>query len=421
MESDKENNDGQQVPVQQREEEEEEEKSEIEVDGIELVELDNENERYLDDLQVSKSRFNDKERSIIQEELKKMKIDGGYHDTDISTEIINMTIKSLESKMKLDEIKLSRLPDYQDIQRMSCNMMRFGSFNESLMLRIKKQPITHHMDESLLNERLDFVQEILHKMNIGEIPIDNIVFVDEGYPTTGNINNLVELVSRYRLRERKRFSHVGMSRIFVAVHPKIKRLLGPYFVEDFGRPRLCRGFMTSMKYIEILKNCVIPELKKELGRDFDNCWYQQDSASYHLNEETINYLREVFGNRLISKQTDVNWPYKGFDLNVLDYYVFPKMQKIIDDIWRVNGGKVRRLTIEAANLINPDELKKAIEEFPLRLMQVRKEAGISIRYSFDTNIKNTLISSSNCKICNKIHYCFCRECLHTVNCNYTYK
>ena len=39
-----------------------------------------------------------------------------------------------------------------------------------------------------------------------------------------------------------------------------------------------------------------------------NIWFKQDGATCHTTNATINILRPIFGNRIISINGDVNWP-----------------------------------------------------------------------------------------------------------------
>ena len=39
-----------------------------------------------------------------------------------------------------------------------------------------------------------------------------------------------------------------------------------------------------------------------------NIWFQQDGAMCHTAEATLNVLRPVFEDRIISRRADVVWP-----------------------------------------------------------------------------------------------------------------
>ena len=53
-----------------------------------------------------------------------------------------------------------------------------------------------------------------------------------------------------------------------------------------------------------------------------NIWFQQDGASCHIVEDTLDFLRPVFEYRFISRRADVVWPSRSCDLTSLDYYLW---------------------------------------------------------------------------------------------------
>ena len=56
--------------------------------------------------------------------------------------------------------------------------------------------------------------------------------------------------------------------------------------------------------------------------DTDDIWFQQDGAPCHTANATIDLLRTVFENRIISQNANVNWPPCSYDLTPLDYFLW---------------------------------------------------------------------------------------------------
>ena len=56
--------------------------------------------------------------------------------------------------------------------------------------------------------------------------------------------------------------------------------------------------------------------------DIDNIWFQQDGATCHTAEATLDVLRPVFKDCIISLIADVVWPPRSCDLTPLDYYLW---------------------------------------------------------------------------------------------------
>ena len=61
-------------------------------------------------------------------------------------------------------------------------------------------------------------------------------------------------------------------------------------------------------------------LSGHVERIFVNNWFQQDGATCHTVEATLDVLRPVFEDRIISRRADFAWPPRSCDLTPLDYY-----------------------------------------------------------------------------------------------------
>ena len=64
---------------------------------------------------------------------------------------------------------------------------------------------------------------------------------------------------------------------------------------------------------------VTVKIKEE---DIGNIWFQRDGATCHTAEATLDVLRPVFEDRIISRRVDVVWPPRSCDLTPLDYYLW---------------------------------------------------------------------------------------------------
>ena len=54
----------------------------------------------------------------------------------------------------------------------------------------------------------------------------------------------------------------------------------------------------------------------------DDIWFQQGGAICHTANVIIDILRTVFENRIISRNSDVNWSHRRCDLTALDYFLW---------------------------------------------------------------------------------------------------
>ena len=56
--------------------------------------------------------------------------------------------------------------------------------------------------------------------------------------------------------------------------------------------------------------------------DLDEIWFQQDGATCHTANATIELLKTKFGEKIISRNGPVNWPPRSCDVTPLDYFLW---------------------------------------------------------------------------------------------------
>ena len=54
----------------------------------------------------------------------------------------------------------------------------------------------------------------------------------------------------------------------------------------------------------------------------DDIWFKQDEATCHTTNVKIDLLLTVFENRIISRNSDVDWLSPSCDLTPLDYFLW---------------------------------------------------------------------------------------------------
>ena len=63
-------------------------------------------------------------------------------------------------------------------------------------------------------------------------------------------------------------------------------------------------------------------LTKIEEEDIGNIWFLQDGAKCHTVEATLDVLRPVFEDRIISRKADAVWPPRHYDLTPSNYFYF---------------------------------------------------------------------------------------------------
>ena len=78
-----------------------------------------------------------------------------------------------------------------------------------------------------------------------------------------------------------------------------------------------RKWVNGDPYRAMLKEFLFTKIKEE---DIGNIWFQQDGAMCHTAEATLDALRSVFEDCIISRRADVVWPPRSYDLTPLDIF-----------------------------------------------------------------------------------------------------
>ena len=83
-------------------------------------------------------------------------------------------------------------------------------------------------------------------------------------------------------------------------------LIGPFFFEnDQGEAITLNGD----RYRVLLNEILFTKIKEEA--DIGNIWFQQYGATCQTAVATLDVLRPVFGDRIISRRADVVWPFSN--------------------------------------------------------------------------------------------------------------
>ena len=72
-------------------------------------------------------------------------------------------------------------------------------------------------------------------------------------------------------------------------------------------------------YRAILNEFLFTKIEEE---DIGNIWFQRDGATCHTAKATLDVLRPVFEDRIISRRAHVVWPLRSCNLPPFDYYLW---------------------------------------------------------------------------------------------------
>uniref|UniRef100_A0AAF5DM15 Tc1-like transposase DDE domain-containing protein n=1 Tax=Strongyloides stercoralis TaxID=6248 RepID=A0AAF5DM15_STRER len=185
---------------------------------------------------------------------------------------------------------------------------------KDLSLKPNKIQFTHHIKSSNANERLKFANDIDNLIREDENFIDKLIMTDEAYfQLDGYINkqNLIYWDTKNPRIVVEKAPHLKRITVFCAITSK--RIYGPFYFEDKKGNAVT---VNKVNYRYMLEHSVILTIG-----NVDEMWYQQDGVPPHIARKTITFLKTIFGNRIISKNGNINWLTRSPDLSPLDFFL----------------------------------------------------------------------------------------------------
>uniref|UniRef100_V5I8Z8 Transposable element Tc3 transposase n=1 Tax=Anoplophora glabripennis TaxID=217634 RepID=V5I8Z8_ANOGL len=101
------------------------------------------------------------------------------------------------------------------------------------------------------------------------------------------------------------------------------KIIGPYFE---NRPGVAQT-VNSDRYCAMLRTFLVPQLEEFDGFNQDT-WFQQDGATAHTAWASMEVVRELFLEKVISRFGDLHWPARSPDLTPLDFFFVGISQKL---------------------------------------------------------------------------------------------
>ena len=230
-------------------------------------------------------------------------------------------------------------------------------------------PYKIQIRQSLSNKdcdsRLDFARWMMDLINETPDVLNLIWFSDEShFHLNGHVNsqNCRYWGSENPHEVLERPLHPDKTTVWCAISSQ--GIIGPYFFEENGETVTVNG----IRYRAMLQDFFLPELRRLVGRNIRNQWFQQDGATCHTANNTLSLLRDVFGDNLISLRTDKIWPPHSPDLNPPDYYLWGYLK---DCVYRDPvPNDIEQLKTNIRNRINDidhDTLAKVMDNFQMRM------------------------------------------------------
>ncbi|GFV74475.1 DUF4817 domain-containing protein [Trichonephila clavipes] len=147
-----------------------------------------------------------------------------------------------------------------------------------------------------------------------------------------------------------------------------------FWLNGYVKKQNCRIWSEANPQVYV-ETPLHPEKLTVCNHDVQELWFQQDGATCHTARATIDFLKDTFGVRLISRFGPVNWPPRSCDLTPLDYFLWRCVKSL------VYADKPQTLDHLEDNIhrviadIWPQMLEKVIENWTSRLNYIQASRG----------------------------------------------
>ena len=141
-----------------------------------------------------------------------------------------------------------------------------------------------------------------------------------------------------------------------------RAIIGPFFFEKNGATTT----INTDRYIEVLEKFV-KELEERYSSIFNRMWFQQDGASPHSSNKSLEWLKKHFNSRIISRRSEIQWPPYSPDLSPPDFFLWGYIK---DRIYKNKPRTLEDLKTNITEVIRGIErpvLKSVMQNFAMRL------------------------------------------------------
>lgn len=152
------------------------------------------------------------------------------------------------------------------------------------------------------------------------------------------------------------------------------QLYGPYFFPST---------VTGDSYRAIISEMFIPDIVERLGSIAEVC-FQQDGAPAHTAKLTMEFLKSQFGNNVISRNFQHEWPPRSPDLTPCDFYLWGTVKDCVFRAGQFNSVSQMQDAIIAAfngiRLQKMEHVRNAIFAVPERMQRCIQLDGAQLQH-----------------------------------------
>lgn len=153
-------------------------------------------------------------------------------------------------------------------------------------------------------------------------------------------------------------------------------IIGPFWFENEAGETVT---VTKERYIVVL-NKFWRTLGARRGVNRGVQWFQQDGATPHTANITMEWLDHRFPNRLISRRREPEWSPHSPDLNPPDFYLWGFLK---DNVYGNNPQSIAELKMainQTIRAIQKQECVRVIDNFARRLQVCHQRRGTHLEH-----------------------------------------
>lgn len=263
-------------------------------------------------------------------------------------------------------------PRMSERKRSSTLGVTRSTLQRILRLDLKLHPYKIQLVQELkatdFESRLRFANEMRDKFS----NFNNILFSDEAHFYLNGFLNKQNC--RYWAAENPRLKHQKpLHSPKVTVWAAIAKwgIIGPYFFENNRGQAVT---VNSERYTAMLRSFLIPTLQESRGYT-RNTWFQQDGATCHTSNESIEVVREMFPQKLISRRGDISWPPRSPDLTPADFFLWGYLKSRVYSNNPTNLQQLKLNIRQEMESISRETLTKVFQNFDARLEECSYRQG----------------------------------------------
>ena len=148
-------------------------------------------------------------------------------------------------------------------------------------------------------------------------------------------------------------------------------IIGPFWFEDENQHSVT---VNTERYLGVLRKFWTASGRRR-GVVRDEQWFKQDGATPHTSNYSLEWLRESFGDRLISRRCDPEWASHSPDLNPPDFYLWGYLK---DNVYQDNPQTIPELKTAITTkikTISREECVRVIDNFSRRIQVCLQRRG----------------------------------------------